>query len=61
MPSELARFFAEALGLDISPPPVDLPAVRISLLWHASYDRDPAHLWLRQTVTRLAVKMTMDS
>jgi DNA-binding transcriptional LysR family regulator len=61
LPSELARFFAEALGLDISPPPVDLPAVRISLLWHASYDGDPAHLWLRQTVTRLAVKMTMDS
>jgi LysR family transcriptional activator of mexEF-oprN operon len=61
MPSELARFFAEALGLAISPTPVELPEVPISLLWHASYDRDPAHLWLRQTVTRLAGKMTMES
>jgi DNA-binding transcriptional LysR family regulator len=54
MPSKLARYFAETLGLSISPPPVDLPEISISLLWHASYDRDPAHLWLRYTVTRLA-------
>jgi DNA-binding transcriptional LysR family regulator len=59
MPSEPARFFADALSLAISPTPVELPETSISLLWHASYDRDPAHLWLRQTVTRLAVKPTM--
>ena len=54
MHSRLARFFAAELGLSLSPPPVDLPEVSISLLWHASYDRDPAHAWLRQTVMRLA-------
>jgi hypothetical protein len=31
-----------------------LPQIAISLLWHASYDHDPAHLWLRQTIFRLA-------
>lgn len=54
MHGRLARFFAAALGLSLSPPPVELPEVPISLLWHASYDRDPAHIWLRQTVVRLA-------
>jgi len=24
--------------------------VAVSLLWHVSYDRDPAHMWLWQTV-----------
>jgi LysR family transcriptional activator of mexEF-oprN operon len=54
MPSKLARFFAETLGLSVSAPPVKLPKIAISLLWHASYDRDPGHTWLRQTVRRLA-------
>ena len=53
MHARLARFFAAELGLSLSPPPVELPEVPISLLWHGSYDRDPAHAWLRQIVVRL--------
>jgi DNA-binding transcriptional LysR family regulator len=55
-----ARFFADALGLALSLPPVDLPEISISLLWHASYDDDPAHRWLRQTVASLAVASARD-
>ncbi len=54
MHARLARFFAGELGLSLSQPPVELPEVPVSLLWHASYDHDPAHLWLRQTIVRLA-------
>ena len=56
MHAKLARFFAAALGLSLSPAPLDLPEVSISLLWHASYDHDPAHLWLRRMVTRVATE-----
>ncbi len=38
-----------------------LPEMPVSLLWHASYDSDPAHRWLRQTVIRLAAETTMDA
>ena len=54
MHARLARFFAAELGLSLSPPPVELEEVPVSLLWHASYDRDPAHAWLRQTFARFA-------
>jgi DNA-binding transcriptional LysR family regulator len=54
MHAQLARLFAAALGLTLSPPPVTLPDIAISLVWHASYDHDPAHIWLRQTIARLA-------
>ena len=54
MHARLARFFAAELGLSLSPAPVALPEVSISLLWHASYDRDPAHAWLRRTIAHLA-------
>lgn len=57
MHARLARLFATELGLSLSPPPVALPEVSVSLLWHASYDRDPAHLWLRQQVVELVADL----
>ncbi len=56
MHAQLARLFAETLGLSLSVPPVALPDMPITLLWHASYDHDPAHVWLRHTVIRLAAE-----
>jgi len=56
MHAELAHLFAERLGLTLSDPPIALPKLPITLLWHASYDRDPAHVWLRQAVMRVAEK-----
>jgi LysR family transcriptional regulator, mexEF-oprN operon transcriptional activator len=56
MPARLARFFAAALGLSTSPAPVELPEVPVSLLWHASYDEDPAHVWLRRTIAYLTAE-----
>lgn len=57
MPSRLARYFAEAFGLATSEPPIELPSFTISLLWHASFDQDPGHVWLRQTVSGLSSEM----
>lgn len=54
VPQPAARIFAERFGLAASPVPVALPGVDVSMLWHASYDHDPAHRWLRGTVARLA-------
>ncbi|MCP6330372.1 LysR family transcriptional regulator, partial [Klebsiella pneumoniae] len=48
MHARLATYFAGALGLTVSPVPVDLAPVAISMTWHTSYDADPAHRWLRQ-------------
>jgi DNA-binding transcriptional LysR family regulator len=57
MQARLARRFAAEHGLSLSPLPVDLGESTISLLWHASYDRDPAHAWLREQVTQLAAEL----
>lgn len=56
MHARLARYFADELGLSLSPPPVELPQLTTSLLWHASYDKDPAHIWLRDTIIRVAAE-----
>lgn len=53
MHAKVAMVFAEALDLAVSPAPVLLPDVTVSMLWHASYDHDPAHKWLRETIRGL--------
>ena len=57
MQARLARRFAAELGLSLSPLPVELREVTVSLLWHASYDNDPAHTWLREQVVQLAAEL----
>jgi DNA-binding transcriptional LysR family regulator len=52
MHARLARIFARELGLVLSRVPVELPEVTISMLWHASYDGDPGHEWLRKAIVR---------
>jgi LysR family transcriptional regulator, mexEF-oprN operon transcriptional activator len=60
MHARIARLFAAELGLSLSPPPVELRETAVSLLWHASYDHDPAHAWLRQEFVRLAQEVTSE-
>jgi len=57
MQARLARLFAAEFGLSLSPLPVELREVTVSLLWHASYDNDPAHTWLREQVVQLAAEL----
>jgi len=42
-----AGIFATEFGLNAKSPPLQLPNIEVSMLWHASYDTDPAHQWLR--------------
>jgi DNA-binding transcriptional LysR family regulator len=57
MQARLARLFAAEYGLSLSPLPVELREVTVSLLWHASYDHDPAHAWLRDLVAHLVAEL----
>lgn len=57
VPERPARIFADRFGLATSPVPLALPESDVAMIWHASYDHDPAHRWLRETVARLAAAM----
>jgi DNA-binding transcriptional LysR family regulator len=57
VPRRPARLFAKRFGLATSPVPVALPNSDVSMLWHASYDHNPAQRWLRGTVARLAAEL----
>ncbi|MDL4813919.1 LysR family transcriptional regulator [Actinomadura opuntiae] len=46
----LHRPLVERLGLVWVPIPFPMPPLNLSLAWHARYDADPAHAWLRRCV-----------
>jgi DNA-binding transcriptional LysR family regulator len=53
----VAEPFAKILSLRLFPPPIALPAGRIGQVWHARTDADPAHVWFRDVVRRVAARV----
>jgi DNA-binding transcriptional LysR family regulator len=50
----LARAHADRFGLQILKPPLELPAYAIDQIWHPRVESDPAHVWLRRLIAKLA-------
>jgi DNA-binding transcriptional LysR family regulator len=42
---------AARLGLEVRPPPLDLPWSSAYLWWHPRFQNDPGHMWWRQTLS----------
>ena len=54
MHSRAARWLGGAFNLETSPVPTAVSRFQESMVWHEVVDRDPAQLWLRQTILDLA-------
>jgi DNA-binding transcriptional LysR family regulator len=50
IPSQFADAAAKTLGLDLFELPVGGDKLNVSMHWHRRYDRDNAHMWLRDQV-----------
>lgn len=57
MPARIARRFAADLPLRTHPPPLRLPSVDISMIWHERSHADPAHRWLRSEISSVAAEL----
>jgi LysR family transcriptional activator of mexEF-oprN operon len=50
VPRRLAENCADAVGLALSPLPVEVPGFDVSMLWHARTETDPAQRWFRDLI-----------
>jgi len=50
MPQRLADVLGDAVPLDCTELPFEMPDVRVSASWHSRNEADPAHRWLRRMV-----------
>ncbi|MBY5871370.1 LysR family transcriptional regulator [Rhizobium leguminosarum] len=57
VPERPARIFARQFDLATSPVPLPLPESDVSMIWHSSYDKDPAHHWLREVIVKLTATL----
>jgi DNA-binding transcriptional LysR family regulator len=56
VPSRLALNCRDAIGLAVSPLPVQVEGFDVAMVWHARTDADPAARWLRDRVREAAAE-----
>ncbi|CDX24203.1 putative transcriptional regulator protein, LysR family [Mesorhizobium sp. ORS 3324] len=54
IPVHFARLAAEHLELDIFMPPMESPAMDVTMYWHRRLDRDAGNAWLREQLVAVA-------
>lgn len=50
----LAKMLETTTPIRLLKPPIDLPVVHESMVWHERSEADPGHQWLRQTLAAIA-------
>lgn len=53
VPKDLADFFVQHGDVRYIPTPMKSPVIDVHLFWHQRFQKDPAHIWLRQVIHRL--------
>jgi hypothetical protein len=54
IPIHFARLVAERLELDIFMPPMESPAMDVTMYWHRRFDREAGNAWLREQLVAVA-------
>lgn len=53
LPSALANKWQQRYTLQSSPLPLEIPALKVSLLWHQRHNSDTTLMWLAETIQQL--------
>lgn len=56
IPEHIARNLKNHFSLIYKPLPITTPRHKYWLIWHAKYDNDPSHLWMRSLVLQVMSK-----
>lgn len=61
IPRQLAQLLAPTFGLVIMPVPIRVSGLRETLIWHKRNDADPAHVWIREYLHKVATGLDFSS
>lgn len=56
VPKDLADFFVKHGDVRYVDTPMKPPTIEVHLFWHQRFQKDPAHIWLRQVIYKLLNK-----
>ena len=57
LPYRIAEQFKKFAPLEIFPVPIELPSYDLCMIWHPLFDKDPAHVWLRDKIVAIGRKI----
>ncbi len=60
VPERIAQRFSRQLKLQSLRAPIDIPPLRLTLLWHERFHGDPAHRWMRELIINSARPISSD-
>jgi len=55
VPSRFAEYWQRWYPIKLFQPPIPVPTYTLELLWNKRLDHDPAHMWLRDLVRKVAL------
>ncbi len=58
MPQRLAEKFSRQLRLQMLPMPLEIPDLRLTLMWHERFHGDDAHAWFREFIIETATTLS---
>jgi len=53
IPGRLAQSMRQYSNINVLPPPIPLPTIKVSLYWHERFHREPGNAWLRGVFIKL--------
>lgn len=53
----LARHMKRFLPIDYVSPPVHIPSISVAMMWSPRVNHDPAHMWIRKTLSEISAKL----
>ena len=56
-PRRIMEPLGKLLNLKLLPPPIDIPAFKVTQIWHKRYDTDKGHKWLRNLICEISVAL----
>ena len=56
VPGRLAQSMQQSTNINVRPPPIPLPKIKVSLYWHERFHREPGNAWLRSVFIKLFKK-----
>jgi DNA-binding transcriptional LysR family regulator len=59
LPARLAKQFKDGFGLTMCRPPIKLPFIKVSYMWHKRTQNDPANIYLRRLLKAGVLKYRM--
>lgn len=57
LPAKIAASYSKIYNLNLFTPPIEIPPIRVKLVWHQRTHYSPQHQWFREVIKRISAEL----